>query len=61
MKRSQLYGPVDFLASYGGLMGLFMGVSILSIVEFVYFFTVRLCTRFVKHRNTQIEGIGNLQ
>lgn len=32
----------DFVSSCGGLLGLFMGVSILSIVEFVYYFSMRL-------------------
>uniref|UniRef100_A0A336L784 CSON004091 protein n=1 Tax=Culicoides sonorensis TaxID=179676 RepID=A0A336L784_CULSO len=42
-RRSELYGPVDFLANCGGLMGLFMGISLLSFVEIFYFCTVRLC------------------
>lgn len=41
-KRSELYGPTEFLANCGGLLGLFMGVSLLSIVEIVYFCTLRL-------------------
>lgn len=32
----------DFLALCGGLLGLFMGVSALSVVELIYFFTLRL-------------------
>uniref|UniRef100_A0A034WQE2 Sodium channel protein Nach n=1 Tax=Bactrocera dorsalis TaxID=27457 RepID=A0A034WQE2_BACDO len=43
-RRSELYGTTDFLANCGGLLGLFMGVSILSIVEIAYFCSVRLCT-----------------
>lgn len=42
-KRSELYGPTDFLANCGGLLGLFMGASFLSIVELLYFFSLRLC------------------
>lgn len=42
-KRSELYGKTDFLANCGGLLGLFMGVSILSIVEIFYYLTIRLC------------------
>lgn len=42
-KRSELYGPTDFLANCGGLLGLFMGVSVLSIVEIIYYWTLRLC------------------
>ncbi|XP_069695430.1 pickpocket protein 28-like isoform X2 [Periplaneta americana] len=42
-QRSELYGTTDFLANCGGLLGLFLGFSILSLVELVYFFTLRLC------------------
>uniref|UniRef100_A0A182PJH0 Pickpocket n=1 Tax=Anopheles epiroticus TaxID=199890 RepID=A0A182PJH0_9DIPT len=40
-KRSELYGWVDFLANCGGLLGLFMGVSILSLLEICYYITIR--------------------
>lgn len=42
MKRSPMYAYADFFASCGGLFGLFMGMSILSFNEIIYFFTVRL-------------------
>lgn len=41
-KRSELYGLTDFLANCGGLLGLFMGISILSFVELFYFCSLRL-------------------
>ncbi|XP_068083951.1 pickpocket protein 28-like [Anabrus simplex] len=41
-KRSELYGPADFLANCGGLLGLFLGFSILSFIEIFYFLTLRL-------------------
>ena len=34
-------GPVDFIASLGGLFGLFLGFSIVSFVEIVYWIVVR--------------------
>ncbi|XP_034487599.1 pickpocket protein 28 [Drosophila innubila] len=40
-KRSELYGVTDFLANCGGIFGLFMGFSILSMVEVIYHFTLR--------------------
>ncbi|KAH8411341.1 hypothetical protein KR215_002417 [Drosophila sulfurigaster] len=40
-KRSELYGITDFLANCGGIFGLFMGFSILSLVELLYHFTLR--------------------
>ena len=41
-ERSELYGFHDFMADCGGLLGLFMGVSILSVIELIYYFTLRL-------------------
>ncbi|XP_058985354.1 pickpocket protein 28-like [Musca domestica] len=41
-KRSELYGYADFLANCGGILGLFMGFSILSLIEFFYHMTLRL-------------------
>lgn len=49
-KRYELYGPVDFLANCGGLLGLFMGFSLLSFIELVYFCSLRLLNDFImKH------------
>lgn len=50
-KRSELYGPTDFLANCGGLLGLFMGVSLLSFIELAYFCSVRLCCNLRMRRN----------
>ncbi|XP_052873201.1 pickpocket protein 28-like [Anopheles cruzii] len=41
IKRNQLFELNDFIANCGGLLGLFMGVSLLSIVEVLYFFTLK--------------------
>jgi len=54
-RRSELYGTTDFLANCGGLLGLFMGVSTLSIVELVYFCTVRLISNLRMRRKTRKE------
>ncbi|XP_059047782.1 pickpocket protein 28-like [Achroia grisella] len=42
MRRSELFGLTDFLANCGGLLGLFLGFSALSLIEIIYFFTIRL-------------------
>ena len=34
-------GPVDFIASLGGLFGLFLGFSIVSFVEIFYWIVVK--------------------
>lgn len=41
-KRSKLYGQTELLANFGGLLGFFLGISLLSIVEIIYFFTLRV-------------------
>ncbi|XP_031638214.1 pickpocket protein 28-like [Contarinia nasturtii] len=63
-KRSELYGLTDFMANCGGLLGLFMGVSMLSIVEVIYYFTLRLgCTlrlrRTRKRKSLRAQGKKN--
>ena len=40
-ERSIRMGPVDFIASLGGLFGLFLGFSIVSFVEIIYWIVVR--------------------
>jgi Amiloride-sensitive sodium channel len=53
-KRSELYGRTDFLANCGGLLGLFMGVSLISILEILYFCTIRLaCNLRMRARRTK--------
>ena len=42
LQRSVLYTSADFLAICGGLLGLFLGISVLSIIELVYYSTLRL-------------------
>lgn len=42
LKRSEKFSNTDFMAVCGGLLGLFLGVSALSIIEFIYYYTLRL-------------------
>lgn len=42
IKRIELYTVVDFLANCGALLGLCLGISLLSIIEIVYYLTLRL-------------------
>jgi amiloride-sensitive sodium channel len=49
--RFQEYNYVDFFSYAGGILGLFAGISVLSIIETVYFLTMRLttdCIRFLR-------------
>ncbi|XP_073819616.1 pickpocket protein 28-like [Musca autumnalis] len=47
-KRSELYGLYDFIANCGGVMGLFMGFSLLSVIEIFYHITLRLWAQLSK-------------
>jgi amiloride-sensitive sodium channel len=40
--RQAVREKLDIVVSVGGILGLFMGASILSLVEFIYFLTVRI-------------------
>lgn len=48
-RRSELYGPTDFLANCGGLLGVFLGCSFLSLFEIFYFLTLRLWCNIKMH------------
>ncbi|CAO1403050.1 unnamed protein product [Diamesa serratosioi] len=41
--RQAVREELDIVVSVGGILGLFMGASILSLVEIIYFFTIRVC------------------
>ena len=57
--KDVIYTVEDLIAAFGGLVGLCTGLSLLSIAEFVYFFTLRwglqLC-REKKYKN-QLEKL----
>ncbi|XP_055303119.1 pickpocket protein 28-like [Sitodiplosis mosellana] len=53
VKRVVMYTVGDFLAICGGLLGLLMGISALSIVELVYYLTLRW---FWAIRNQKVEN-----
>ncbi len=36
-ERGELFGVVDFVSNVGGLMGLFLGISAISLTEAMYF------------------------
>jgi Amiloride-sensitive sodium channel len=53
MQRTEFYGTIDFLAKCGGLLGLCLGVSVISLVEIVYFCTIRVW--FDWRRNVRVD------
>ncbi|CAG9767422.1 unnamed protein product [Ceutorhynchus assimilis] len=42
LERNALFETFDFLANVGGLLGLFIGFSLLSMIELVYFLSLRI-------------------
>lgn len=49
--RMELYGKmdfIDFVAACGGILNLFMGISILSVIEIMYFATFQLASKLYK-------------
>jgi acid-sensing ion channel, other len=42
LRRFARYEFVNFISHIGGILGLFLGVSVLSAVEVFYFFVIRL-------------------
>lgn len=59
MKREELYGWRDFIANIGGLMGLFMGVSVISLAEIIYHLTLRFAVnlRINKKKSRVVRSI----
>ncbi|XP_034490359.1 sodium channel protein Nach [Drosophila innubila] len=54
-KREVLFGWVDLLVSFGGIASLFLGFSLLSGVEIIYYFTLRACCMVYKNRKELYE------
>ncbi|XP_058456439.1 pickpocket protein 28-like [Malaya genurostris] len=50
IQRNELFGLTDFLANCGGLLGLFMGVSILSLVEIFYYCAIKPLVMWMKSK-----------
>lgn len=45
LKREQRFTLADLLSRCGGLLGLFLGISAISCIEFIYYFSMRwFCT-----------------
>jgi acid-sensing ion channel, other len=42
MRRYASFGTGTLLSNIGGLLGLFLGASVMSFIEVFYFFTIRL-------------------
>ncbi|XP_071050746.1 sodium channel protein Nach [Onthophagus taurus] len=62
-KREVLFGWVDLLVSFGGIAGLFLGFSLLSAVEIVYYFVIRAwcMLRMEKEELKRVQRDANLK
>ena len=45
-ERSPKMTWLDFISGFGGLCGLCLGISFVSVAEIIYWFSIRLCGRF---------------
>ncbi|XP_063708054.1 pickpocket protein 28-like [Culicoides brevitarsis] len=41
-RRQESYSILDILSAFGGLLGFFVGASVMSIMELIFFFTVKI-------------------
>lgn len=49
LRRYESYGLASFLSNVGGLLSLFLGVSVLSFVEIFYFIFIRLTAEVFRY------------
>lgn len=54
--RDEMYSNKVFLANVGGLFGLFIGASVLSFIEFIYYFTFYGFSSANNDKNIQMRG-----
>jgi Amiloride-sensitive sodium channel len=57
-QRRELHGNIDFLANCGGLLGLCLGMSVLSLLEIVYFCFIRIWFDRRKIKSRQTENVN---
>ncbi|XP_016968857.1 sodium channel protein Nach [Drosophila rhopaloa] len=53
-RRQAIRTRLDVVVSMGGMLGLFLGASILSAIEFIYYFTVRPFTNMLRARSARV-------
>lgn len=54
-RRQALRTRLDVVVTIGGILGLFLGASILSGIEFIYYFTLRLWNNYRMERRQKRE------
>lgn len=58
LRRSRAYTATDFFCNVGGVLGLFAGISMLSLFDFLYFFTLRILSNSLTAKKVQEHAIG---
>ena len=56
-KRGQRMTEIDFISQMGGLLGLGLGCSFISIVEFLYWMTIRLLRNILSQNSAKVAPI----
>ena len=51
---------LDFISGFGGICGLCLGISFVSVVEILYWFSIRLCKKFWSINNAKSVSICNI-
>lgn len=59
-KKEELVGFTEFLANLGGLLGLALGFSALSVIEIFYFITIRPYCQYLRLSNKRQELMEKL-
>ncbi|XP_044758991.1 uncharacterized protein LOC123316815 [Coccinella septempunctata] len=49
LEKSELYGIIDFISNSGGILGLFIGFSLFSFAEVIYFLSIKLIENYRKY------------
>ncbi|XP_017844686.1 sodium channel protein Nach [Drosophila busckii] len=52
-RRQVLRTTMDLVVSMGGILGLFLGASILSLIEFIYYFSIRAFNSYLTRKRNE--------
>lgn len=58
LHRSELFGRTDFMANIGGLLGFFLGFSVWSLIEIVYFSTIHIWWKMRRTKQVNARNIN---
>jgi Amiloride-sensitive sodium channel len=51
------FTELDFFSYTGGALGLFLGFSVLSFIEIIYYLTIRICFEKYRLRRVGVQGL----